>query len=155
MTGSKLSSAGAINDRSDGKFACLAGHFRRELKVHSYRMLGSLHEAEDAVQETYLRAWRAFAKLEQHEAMRAWLYRIATNVCLDMIAARKNRQRVLPDQLLPATDEMPNGVAAPDIAWLEPFPDAALSEIADDEQDPERRYASREAVQLAFVAAIQ
>lgn len=155
MNCSSPSLDGAADKRSERQFAELSEPFRRELKVHSYRMLGSVHEAEDAVQESYLRAWRSFATLDHHQAMRAWLYRIATNVCLDMIASRKNRQRLLPDQWSPSTDEMPNGVAAPDVAWLEPFPDADLGEPADDQQNPERLYASREAVQLAFVAAIQ
>jgi RNA polymerase sigma-70 factor, ECF subfamily len=141
-------------DRSNGSFERLAEPFRREIKVHCYRMLGSLHEAEDAVQETYLRAWRSFDTFEGG-SFRAWLYRIATNVSLNAIASRKHIQRLLPDQRAPATAEMPNGTPATDVAWLEPYPDSDLEGIADDAPNPEAHYTSREAVKLAFVAAIQ
>src|SRR5262249_55109138 len=140
---------------SNRAFEQLAEPFRRELKVHCYRMLGSLHEAEDAVQETYLRAWRSFGSFDGRGAFRAWLYRIATNACLDALASRKHAQRLLPDQRAPATAEMPDGTPATDVAWLEPYPDSNLGGIADDAPSPEARYASREAVQLAFVAVIQ
>jgi len=126
----------------------------REIKLHCYRMLGSLHEADDLVQETYLRAWRSFDSFEE-ESFRAWLYRIATNACLNALAGRKHVQRLLPDQLGPATAQMPDGAPATDVAWLEPYPDSNLEEIADDAPNPGARYASREAVQLAFVAVIQ
>jgi RNA polymerase sigma-70 factor, ECF subfamily len=143
------------SDRSNQAFERLAEPFRRELKLHCYRMLGSLHEAEDAVQETYLRAWRSFGSFDGRGSFRAWLYRIATNACLDGLASRKHAQRILPDQHAPATAEMPDGTAATDVAWLEPYPDANLEGIADDAPNPEARYTSREAVQLAFVAIIQ
>lgn len=142
--------------RADQAFERLAEPFRRELKLHCYRMLGSVHEAEDLVQETYLRAWRSFDRFEGG-SFRAWLYRIATNACLDALAGRKNAQRLLPDQHASATVtvQMPDGPPATDVAWLEPYPDSNLEEIADDAPNPEARYASREAVQLAFVAVIQ
>src|SRR5262249_6446963 len=136
-------------------FERLAEPFRRELKVHCYRMLGSLHEAEDAVQDTYLRAWRSFNSFDGRGSFRAWLYRIATNVSLDALASRKHVQRILPDQRAPATVDMPDGVPATDVSWLEPFPDSNLEGIADDAPGPEARYASRQSVQLAFVAVIQ
>jgi len=135
-------------------FERLAEPLRREIKVHCYRMLGSLHEAEDAVQETHLRAWRSFETFEGG-SFRAWLYKIATNVSLDALASRKHVQRLLPDQRGPATAEMPDGTPATDVAWLEPYPDSNLEGIADDAPNPEARYTSREAVKLAFVAAIQ
>ena len=141
--------------RSNLVFERLAEPFRRELKLHCYRMLGSLDEAEDAVQETYLRAWRNFDSFEGHGSFRAWLYRIATNACLNALASRKNVQRLLPDQHAPATVQMPDGTPATDVAWLEPYPDSNLEGIADEAPSPEARYASREAVQLAFVAVIQ
>jgi RNA polymerase sigma-70 factor (ECF subfamily) len=134
-------------------FERLAEPLRRELKVHCYRMMGSLHEAEDLVQETYLRAWRSFDTFDGG-AFRAWLYRIATNACLNALESRKHAQRVLPDQLSPAS-AAPLGAPANDVAWLEPYPDSNLDGIADAGPTPEARYSSRESVQLAFVAAIQ
>ena len=131
--------------------------YRRELKLHCYRMLGSLHEAEDAVQEAYLRAWRNYARFDGSGPFRAWLYRIATNCCLDAITARKNQRRLLPDQEGPAAREitLPETMPAADLAWLEPFPDSLIDEIADEAPGPEARYSSQETVRLAFVAAIQ
>ena len=101
-------------ERSPRAFERLAEPLRREIKVHCYRMLGSLHEAEDTVQEAYLRAWRSFETFEGG-SFRAWLYRIATNVSLDALASRKHVQRLLPDQRAPATAEMPDGT--PHLTW--------------------------------------
>jgi RNA polymerase sigma-70 factor (ECF subfamily) len=143
------------SEPADRTFAERAEPFRRELKVHCYRMVGSLHEADDLVQETYLRAWKNFDRFDGRGTFRAWLYRIATNACLDAIAARKNRQRVLRDERIIANAEMPKGIPAMDVAWLEPFPDSDIESVADEASNPEARYASREAVQLAFVAIIQ
>src|SRR6266446_9407204 len=142
-------------DRSNRAFEQLAEPLRRELRVHCYRMLGSLHEAEDAVQEAYLRAWRSFKSFDGSGPFRAWLYRIATNACLDTLASRKHAKRLLPDQRAPATAEMPDGTPATDVAWLEPYPDSELEGIADDAPNTEARYTSRQAVQLAFIATIQ
>jgi RNA polymerase sigma-70 factor, ECF subfamily len=162
MTAAEPSYRELASDRSNRAFERLAEPFRRELKLHCYRMLGSLHEAEDAVQETYLRAWRSFGSFEfdgfdGRASFRAWLYRIATNACLNVLASRKHVQRLLPDQQVAAaaTVQMPEGAPPTEIAWLEPFPDSNLDGIADEAPDPEARYTSREAVQLAFVAAIQ
>ena len=144
------------SESAEQAFERLAEALRRELKLHCYRMLGSLHESEDLVQETYLRAWRSFDGFSGL-SFRAWLYRIATNACLDALARRKGARRLLPDQQGPAaaTARMPDGAPATEVAWLEPYPDANLEGIADDAPTPEGRYASLEAVQLAFVAAIQ
>src|SRR5260221_5932441 len=90
-------------ERASQTFEQLAEPFRRELKLHCYRMLGSLHEAEDLVQETYLRAWRNFNSFEEGTSFRAWLYRIATNACLNALASRKHVRRFLPDQQAPAS----------------------------------------------------
>src|SRR5215831_2482259 len=155
MSSAEPSRQGQVPERSNRAFEQLAEPFRRELKVHCYRMLGSLHEAEDAVQETYLRAWRSFGSFNGRGSFRAWLYRIATNACLDALASRKHAQRLLPDQRAPATAEMPDGTPATDVAWLDPYPDSDLEGIADDAPNPEARYTSRQAVQLAFVAVIQ
>jgi RNA polymerase sigma-70 factor, ECF subfamily len=154
MTATEPSHPEHASARANQSFERLAEPFRRELRLHCYRMLGSVHEAEDLVQETYLRAWRSFGSFAAGTSLRAWLYKIATNACLNALASRKNAQRLLPDQLGAATRQMP-GAPATDVAWLEPYPDTDLSGIADDAPDPEARYASREAVQLAFVATIQ
>ena len=153
-TTAKPSGQGQPSERSKEAFERLAEPLRREIKLHCYRMLGSLHDAEDLVQETYLRAWRSFEGFEGG-SFRAWLYRIATNACLNALASRKHAQRFLPDQRAPASTQMPDGTPATDVAWLEPYPDSNLEGIADEVPDPEARYTSREAVQLAFVAAIQ
>jgi RNA polymerase sigma-70 factor, ECF subfamily len=157
MTTAQPSHQEQASARADRSFERLAEPFRRELKLHCYRMLGSLHEAEDLVQETYLRAWRSFDSFEQGTSFRAWLYKIATNACLNALASRKHVQRLLPDQQAPAaaTVRMPEGAPPTDVAWLEPYPDSNMEGVADDALNPEARYTSREAVQLAFVAAIQ
>jgi len=139
---------------SNQAFERLSEPFRREIKLHCYRMMGSLHEAEDLVQETWLRAWRGFESFEGG-SFRAWLYRIATNACLNALASRKHAERLLPDQLGPASLTMPAEAPATEVAWLEPYPDSDLEEIVNEAPHPEARYSSREAVQLAFVAGIQ
>ena len=147
-------SPGQVPEPPSQVFERLAGPLRREIKVHCYRMLGSLHEAEDLVQETYLRAWRGFDHFGGG-SFRAWLYKIATNACLKALESGKLTRRLLPDHQFPATSQMPNGKPAPDIVRLEPYPDSNLEGIADEAPGPEARYGSREAVELAFVAAIQ
>src|SRR5438445_3410506 len=142
------------SERSNQAFERLSEPYRREVKLHCYRMMGSLHEAEDLVQETYVRAWRSFESFEGG-SFRAWLYRIATNACLTALASRKHAERLLPDQLGPASQTMPPGDPATDVAWLEPYPDSNLEGIVNEAPNPEARLSSREAVQLAFVAGIQ
>lgn len=141
-------------DDANREFERLAEPFRREVRLHCYRMLGSLHEAEDLMQETYLRAWRSFASFDGG-SMRAWLYKIATNACLNALESRKHQQRYLPDQLGPAAEPAAFGAPATDIPWLEPYPDSNLEGIADAAPNPEALYTARESVQLAFVSAIQ
>ena len=157
MTAADSSLQGQALERTGQAFERIAEPLRRELKLHCYRMLGSVHEAEDLVQETFLRAWRSFESFDGSGSFRAWLYRIATNACLNALASRKSAQRLLPDQQASAAAavQMPPGVPATDVAWLEPYPDSDLTGIADEAPNPEARYTSREAVQLAFVAAIQ
>ncbi len=136
-------------------FEQLAEPYRRQLQLHGYRMVGSFHEAEDLVQETFLRAWRARERFEGRTSFRNWLYRIATNACLNAIAARPTAQRILPPSYGPPTDQFPEGEPAEDIPWLQPYPDWGLDGIPDSDVGPEARYELDESVQLAFVAAIQ
>jgi RNA polymerase sigma-70 factor, ECF subfamily len=155
MTSTEPSPREQVAENTRRMFERLAEPLRRELKVHCYRMLGSVHEADDLVQETYLRAWRSFDSFEPGTSIRAWLYRIATNACLSALASRKSAQRLLPDQLRDAAQPMLPGAPATDVAWLEPLPDSHLTGIADEASNPEARYTSQESVQIAFVAAVQ
>ena len=135
-------------------FQRLSEPYRKELQLHCYRMLGSFQDAEDLVQETLARAWRGLDRFEGRASFRAWLYRIATNACLDALASR-NACRRLPELSGPPSDREPDSGPATEIAWLEPYPDTALEGVADTAPGPVARYEMREAVQLAFVAAIQ
>jgi RNA polymerase sigma-70 factor (TIGR02960 family) len=122
-------------------FAELVGRHRRELHVHCYRMLGSFEEAEDLVQETFLRAWRGRERFEGGPGFRAWLYRIATNACLD--ALRSSRRRV---RSLHSVAEVP---------WLQPYPDRLLDELAPSDTEPDAVVVARERIELTFLAVIQ
>jgi RNA polymerase sigma-70 factor (ECF subfamily) len=136
----------------DDSFLQLVAPLRGALRLHCYRMLGSSHDSDDAVQETLVRAWRARGSLEDASALRAWLYRIATNACLDELKSRK--QRALPSDVVPAAaDPMAPAVpASPEVTWLEPCPDAWLAGVT---RDPGAAYQLKESVALAFVAALQ
>ena len=141
--------------RDETAFTALVERHRRELQVHCYRMLGSLEDSEDLVQETFLRAWRKRASFSAREggSLRAWLYRIATNACLDVL--RRRPRRVLPPQVTAAGD--PDAQPAPpaDRPWLQPFPDRLLEPIAPAEEEPGAVVVARETIELAFLAAIQ
>jgi RNA polymerase sigma-70 factor, ECF subfamily len=137
----------------DDAYGRLVALYRGELHVHCYRMLGSVADAEDALQEALLRAWRGLPRFEGRSSFRSWLYRIATNACLKVIERRP--KRVLPIDYAPAAD--PHDVAAEPITesvWLEPYPDEHL-EFDGGIAGPEARYEQRQGVELAFVAALQ
>jgi RNA polymerase sigma-70 factor (TIGR02960 family) len=126
----------ALRDRTS--FTASVEPHRRELHVHCYRMLGSFEESEDVVQEAMLRAWRARATFEARSSVRAWLYRIATNACLD------------------ALDKRPRTVTADgEVLWLQPYPDEMLDEIAGGEDDPQAAVVAKETIELAYLVAIQ
>jgi RNA polymerase sigma-70 factor (ECF subfamily) len=131
----------------------LIERYRGELHAHCYRMLGSVHDAEDALQETFLRAWRGLPKFEGRSSLRSWLYTIATNTSLNLIEKRPKRS--MPVDLGPASDPT-EGPRDPLIesAWVEPYPDEQLG-LEDGYASPEARYEQRESVELAFVAALQ
>src|SRR5579859_4566786 len=129
-------------------FTGLAGRFRGELLAHCYRMLGSFDEAEDLVQETYLRAWRSFDGFEGRSSVRTWLYRIATNVCLTAIERRGRRP--LPSGLgAGSLDPETPLVSGPEVPWLQPLPDPLM---VSDREDPATVTAARAGIRLAFVA---
>src|SRR5262245_3063040 len=136
---------------SDDDFPRLTDPYRRELLAHCYRMMGSIHDAEDLVQETYLRAWRSYHSFENRSSLRTWLYRIATNTCLTALDGKARRP-------------LPTGLGAPSIGaeeplveqgevpWLEPVPDAMLG---NDPNDPAAIVTTRESIRLALIAALQ
>jgi RNA polymerase sigma-70 factor, ECF subfamily len=135
-------------------FTTLVGRYGHELRVHCYRMLGSFEESEDLVQETFLRAWKGLPSFEGRSSVRAWLYRIATNACLDAMPGRA--RRVLPHQVgppVPAVGTPPQ--PRDEIAWLQPFPDRLWEPVAPGEDQPDARAEARETIELAFLAAIQ
>jgi RNA polymerase sigma-70 factor, ECF subfamily len=125
--------------------------YRRELTGYCYRMLGSIYEAEDAVQDTMLRAWRALSTFDDRAGLRPWLYRIATNVCIDLLKGRS--RRALPMDVAPvATGELRRGDARPEATWIQPAPDSL---ILPPDGDPAEHAVARESVRLAFIAALQ
>jgi RNA polymerase sigma-70 factor (TIGR02960 family) len=135
------------------RFAAETERFRRELLAHCYRMAGSAHDAEDLVQETYLRAWRSYAGFEGRASIRSWLYKIATNVCLTALEPR--RIRMLPSGLTgpyDGPDRPPSHVAPGEVSWLEPLPDRWIAPAAD---DPAAAVVARESLRLALIASLQ
>jgi RNA polymerase sigma-70 factor (ECF subfamily) len=133
-------------------FGRLTDPYRRELQVHCYRILGSLHDAEDVVQDTLLAAWRGPASFEERSTLRAWLYRIATNRCLNALRSARRRPPTewsVPDLELPPPSRLDDAV------WLQPFPDALLQGLVEPSPGPEACYEMTEAISLAFVRALQ
>src|SRR5258708_36310720 len=138
-----------VGFESEDAFLADAQRYRRELLAHCYRMTGSLHDAEDLVQETYLRAWKSYKNFQGKSSVRTWLYRIATNTCLTALDSRQRRP--LPAGLgAPSSDPVDDITARDEVPWLEPLPDQY-----DDPTDPSTIVGSRESVRLAFVAALQ
>ena len=128
-----------LGEVDEPEFSGLAERHRRELHVHCYRMLGSFEDAEDTVQETFLRAWRRRETFEGRSTFRAWLYRIATNACLDLLAKRR-----------------PKAATGGEVLWLQPYPDRLLDELAADDADgPEAIAVAQETIELAYLVAVQ
>jgi RNA polymerase sigma-70 factor (TIGR02960 family) len=145
--GATLARARAGDDEA---FRELTEPHRRQLQRHCYRIVGSVQDAEDLVQETLLSAWRSLQAFEGRASVHAWLYRIATNRCLDALRARSRRPRELP-----AMDEPLEPTRRIEPIWLEPYPDVLLEDLPDRAQEPEARYEARESIELAFIVALQ
>jgi RNA polymerase sigma-70 factor (ECF subfamily) len=124
----------------EAAFSDLVERYRPEMRVHCYRMLGSFEDSEDAVQETFLRAWRRRETFDGRSTFRAWLYRIATNACLDALGRRERRLQT---------------ATGPDVPWLQPYPDGLLEEIAASDEGPDAAVVAKETIELAFLVAIQ
>ncbi len=129
----------ALRSGDRAAFAAVTERFRHQLHVHCYRMLGSFDDAEETVQETFLRAWRGRQAFEGRAQLRSWLYRIATNACLDVIARRRPQRVVVGDE----------------VTWLQPYPDRLLEPVAPSRDEPEEMAVNRETIELAFIVAIQ
>ena len=147
MSYSALSRARAGDEHA---FAALTDPYRRELQLHCYRILGQVQDAEDAVQETLLSAWSALESFEERSTLRSWLYRIATNRCLNMLRDSGRR----PATAVGPASIPPEPTRYGEVLWLEPYPDALLEGIVDSAAGPEARYETREAVTLAFLTAL-
>jgi RNA polymerase sigma-70 factor (ECF subfamily) len=130
----------------DAAFGALVERYRHELQVHCYRMLGSLTDAEDHVQETLLRSWRSRSTFAGRSTIRAWLYRIATNACLDTLRTHPERVILVGDAASPPPSEIP---------WLQPYPDVLLDRAAPRREEPDALVVARETIELAYLAAIQ
>ena len=145
----------AARSGDESAFRRIVEEHRAELHAHCYRMLGSVQDAEDALQDTFLRAWRSLPGFDGRSSLRTWLYRIATNVCIDALGRRKKRS--LPSELgspTAATGEGAAGEPLVESVWVEPYPDEEIG-VADGYAAPDARYEQREAVELAFIAALQ
>jgi RNA polymerase sigma factor (sigma-70 family) len=133
-------------------FRQLVEPYRHHLQLHCYRILGSVHDAEDALQETLLSAWRGLGGFEERASVRTWLYRVATNCCLKALRSRRLSQLVGSPPPMP---DLPEPTKLGQVLWLEPYPDLLLDQLMDTAPGPEARFEAREAVSLAFVTALQ
>src|SRR5215470_3020225 len=147
MSAGDISSARAGDESA---FRELVEPYRGELHLHCYRLLGSLQDAEDVVQETLLAAWRGLSSFQERASLRTWLYRIATNRCLNALRDRRRHP-----QEVPSMPEPPRPTRLAEPMWLDPYPDALLERLADSTPGPEASYESREALGLAFAAGLQ
>lgn len=143
---------GRVKAGDEHAFRQLIGPYQGELQLHCYRILGSAQDAEDALQETLLAAWRGLAHFEGRSSVRTWLYRVATSCCLKALRSASRRP---PVNWPPPGVEPPAPNGAGDVIWLQPYPDILLEGVADAEPGPEARYEATEAVSLAFIAALQ
>jgi RNA polymerase sigma-70 factor, ECF subfamily len=148
----------AVREGDQAAFAILTERYRRQLHVHCYRMLGSFTDAEDIIQETFLHAWRGRESFEGRSLFWTWLYRIATNLCLNAI--EKRPRRLMPSDIAPpigrdvdATRTSPQW--HPEMPWIEPYPDSLLEPVAPEESEPDAVAVSRETIELAYLAAVQ
>jgi RNA polymerase sigma-70 factor (ECF subfamily) len=149
-----VTTADLIDRARDGDgdaFGELVSPYERELRVHCYRMLGSVHDAEDALQDALLAAWQGLAGFEGRASIRTWLYRVATTRCLNALRSAKRRPAMSP----PPGLSPPEPTRLGEVVWLEPYPDLLLEELADSAPGPEARYEAREAISLAFITAVQ
>src|SRR5258708_17487968 len=149
-TGEEQATAEAVRAGDESAFSALTERHRRELLVHCYRMVGNLEDAEDLVQETFLRAWRGRSGFEGRSTLRAWLYKIATNACLDAI--KRSRRRIQVVDPPGAQDQPPSFDEVP---WLQPFPDRLLADTVPGGSEPDAVVVAKETIELAFLAAIQ
>jgi RNA polymerase sigma-70 factor (TIGR02960 family) len=133
-------------------FSQLVEPYRHPLQLHCYRILGSAHDAEDALQETLLSAWQGLGGFEERASVRTWLYRVATNCCLKVQRSRRRSQRMGRPAPLP---DLPEPTRLGQVLWLEPYPDLLFDQLTDTDPGPEARFEAREAVSLAFVTALQ
>ena len=154
MTGDGAALLAAIRDGDKASFGSLAEGYRRQLHVHCYRMVGSFDDAEDLVQETLLRAWRGRAAFEGRASFKNWLYRIATNACLNFLE-RTPRRVTAPDVAPPTADPTTQPRWAPELPWIQPYPDQLLEAAAPAEAEPESVAIARETIELVYLAAIQ
>ncbi|MEA2296712.1 MAG: hypothetical protein QOE86_4351 [Solirubrobacteraceae bacterium] len=144
---------GMSTDLDQPAFSTMAERHRRELHVHCYRMMGNFEDAEDLVQETFLRAWRRRETYAGRASFRAWLYKIATNACLDALESGKRRRLQAHE---PQAGSIPGAAASmAEVPWLQPYPDHLLDEVADNAAGPDAAVVAKETIELAFLAAIQ
>ncbi|HZD70204.1 MAG TPA: sigma-70 family RNA polymerase sigma factor [Actinomycetes bacterium] len=152
--GGREASAIAVATGGDAAaFTSLLEPHRRELHVHCYRMVGSFADAEDLVQETFLRAWRKRTSFQGRSTFRAWLYGIATNACLEEL--RRSQRRLLPHQVTPGNTTPDAAPPVTDVAWIQPYPDRLLDQVAPSDVEPDAVVVAKETIELAFLAAIQ